>query len=91
VAITLALPQFAQRSRLTKDAIGAVELTPNGASAGSSRMPSWRQCRQIAPGSVFLAGLQRQASPSSATAATRPGEAVIVTSDSNFNALLAVD
>jgi hypothetical protein len=45
LAITLALPQFAQRSRLTKDAIGAVELTPNGASAGSSRMPSWRQCR----------------------------------------------
>ena len=45
LAMTLALPQLVQRSRLTKEAIGAFELTPKRASAASSKMPSWRQCR----------------------------------------------
>jgi hypothetical protein len=40
LTMTLALPQFVQRSRLTKEAIGAVELTPKRASAASSKMPS---------------------------------------------------
>jgi hypothetical protein len=40
LTMTLALPQLVQRSRLTKEAIGAVELTPKRASAASSKMPS---------------------------------------------------
>jgi hypothetical protein len=43
LTMTLALPQLVQRSRLTNEAIGAVELTPKRASAASSKMPSWRQ------------------------------------------------
>jgi hypothetical protein len=43
--MTLALPQLVQRSRLTKEAIGAFELTPKRTSAASSKMASWRQCR----------------------------------------------
>lgn len=45
LTMTLALPQFVQRSRLTKEAIGAVESTPKPASAASSKVPSWRQLR----------------------------------------------